>query len=832
MSDKCVSILEGSIFTFEEAEKFRKTREAWSEKDLAHKEKWLQDELKLRIEDSIDQKFQQVSDLVTEKKKLDRYLTTVDGKRVRSLGEALKNRADDLWGRNSSDSRKRALAAELKAVEPFDTVFGLENNQTVKSIRDIPVGSDLERQVFIRAHGIKEKIDLSKMDEAGLKSLLKDADDVQRLALALKAYNEATRQVMGDFGVAVRYKSDFVIKRRYDYDAFKDMSEKEFADFLGDKLDLKQTFGENATMETAAKDLNDFYKRVSAETTQSALPSANRDYAPNSANSMSRRFVFKNAEAEYDVFNRLSLGGLSAQLDKNAGSMAATAIKVSEFGYDPAKVLKAIDERLAKEFPGGDKGVVNRWRSERIRQAEGELTGSQNIVNGSLTEFATAIRFGTAVAKLGNALTTTVLDVVDNGRQVFYVNGDVFGGFHEYGVAMTKATFGMNKMEKAEVANQLGIILHRMSSAEAMRLSDGSVAGTGMVNKWINQHGNKAMNIANLLPWQTGNSKIASGLVGAQTFAKLSDKITAGKVLNKFELDTLAEYGFTKGEMALLGSGMIERTKNWSNRPIFTQKGIYDSMFGNASESHIAKVAGILGVSPEEAGRKVTELGRKYNTFVNDFVVRGTPAPELATRTAMFKGMESELARVTIGLATQFMDTPVAQLGHMVELAAKLKRINDGSVPRAMLDALPHSAAYLGIGIPSFFAADYAMSVLTNREPLVDKYRKEDFGGRSKIMANVIGRTSFVPFVFEMLEDQYGGGIYNETAMDSFSSPAFSTLQDMLKLAKPNDSGGLSVTDFLKRQGPTNSIPLRTLNQWSQTATGSKIWDTKQETFF
>lgn len=832
MSDKCLTILDGGLLTRKEADEFRARMKKWTPEELASKREWLERDLISQIENGIDAKYKQVKDLVNVKQLVQQMTTDpFSGKTFTKLSDVIKNRLEGLVGRNSVDTRSRALRSHLKGyIDETERMFDCQSNKSIKSIRDIKKGSPEEAELFKRVHDYTESIDPDTLTPEKVRGMIKDADDIQKLALSLVTYNEYARKTMGKYGVSVKFNKNYVMKRRYDWDAIKGMGDQGFADFMVDRLNLKESFGSD-NRDNAIESLKKIYDDFSKDAGENASVTSNREFNIDRSNSLARKFVYNDSNASYEAFNTLSLGGMREQFERNASSMAATAISVSEFGYNPAQVLKDLETELASIYKDQKPGIVDSWRGERIKAAEMELSGRQHLVQGSITNFANNTRFMMAFAKLGNAVTGTVLDVVDNGRQVFYVNGNVFGGFADFGSAMTKATFGMSPAERVEFAQQLGISLNHLSVADSLRLSDGSVGvNGGRLTQLIQEHGTKAMNYATLLPAQTSRSKVASGMVGAQTFAKLMDKFGSGAELNKFELDTIAEYGFNKNELKALTSGMIERSANWVSTPIYTANGIRNSLLKGADEGHIRNVAQLLGVKPENAGRAVLELATKYESFLNDFVVRGTPTPELATKTALFKNVNNEVLRASIGMLTQFLDTPIAQLGHMGELYSKLERINDSKLGMVK-DALPHAATYLSVALPAYFAADYAMSMATNRESMVDKIRNGDQDTRKKVFMNAIGRSGLVPFLFEVVDAQWGGG-YNKTALDTFGSPALSTARDILRLGQTEEQGGLSMKEFALRQGPTNSLPLRALNQWSDTAFGEKIWETKQQTFF
>lgn len=820
--DVCAVKLEKSFLDEKDVREIEKVLHKKSPEEMKEILALVKENLRRQVEDGIDFKFRQMADKVQEEK-LFRQLTTdpISKEAIKTYSEAVKRRLNHLVGRNSVDTRARSLRNHFRTkIDEFEAMFRTYENQNFKSLRDIKSGSPEERELYKRVYQHYEAIDPDKLTPQAIEGMLKGKDEIDRLALSLVTYNEYARKTLGKYGVSVKFNNQYVMKRRYDWAALEKMGPEKFAEFMYDKLDIEKTFGEKVTREQALLKLRDIHSEFEKNALERTSVLSSKEFNGSRANSIARKFFYKNADTAYDAFKELSVGGMREQFEKNAMNMANTAIKVSEFGYDAAKVMDNVSKRLHDHYRTKPK-AIDQWREARIKQAELELTGQQNHVQGAMTNFANNTRFLMAFGKLGNAVTTAVLDVLDTGRQVFYVNGNLFGGFAEYASAMTKVTAGMNREQRMELANQLGIIYSHMSNAEGMRLANGDLAvNGGRLTQIINEHGGKAMNYATWLPTQTGLSKLSSGLVGAQNFSRLVDKVASGGKLNKFEIDTLKEYGFSKQEMALLGSKLVERTQNWSSTAIFTGSGIRNSLLSLSPE----RVAKELGVDPHVAGQAVLDLATKYESFVNDFVARGTPTPELATKTLMMKGVDNEVVRAAINLGTQFMDTPLAQFENMMELKDKLVRINAGDRLGLTRDVIGHSIAYIPFGVGAYFAADIAMAAITQRETLIDKYRNGDAETRKRVMLNALGRTSYIPFLFEMLESQTGGG-YNKTALDSFGSPALSTGRDILRLMQPQGSGGIGLKDFARRTLPSNAIPVRAMNNYYGRLTGEKAFD-------
>lgn len=804
----------------------QKSMKAKNPAELAQMRDLMNANIKAMVDDGINFRIREVSDIIKVQELKDKYMRNrITGEPLRTYSEVVENRLKALVGRNSVDTKARNLRNHLRnQLYEFESVFRTHENTTApKSISEIKKGSAQEEELYILVRSYEHEIDPATLTPEKVEAYLKTATEMQRLALSIVSYNAYTRKILSSYGISTKFSKNYVTKRRYDWAAVEAMGPEKFANYLYDRLDIDKTFGKGTTKEQALFALRDVYKNMKKNAIEKLDVTSNKEFSGAKANSFEAKFEWKGHKEAYEAFRDLSVGGLKDQIEQGASGLANRAIAISEFGYNPEKVLAQVSSGLLDAY-GETPKTIDQWRLSQIKRAEKELSGRQHLVQGSFTNLQNNVRFLAAFTKLGNAVTGTILDAVDNGRQSFYMNGDFFGGVKDYVSNFLKVTAGMNDAQRHEVANNINLIFSHLSNAEGMRLASGDIATRGgKITSWVQEHGSTAMNIATLLPWQTGRSNIASGIVGARQFARLVGDAKTGK-LNKFQTDFLNEYGFTPEEIKALGDGFFENAPNWSDTPIFTGTGIRNALTTKTPEA----VAKALGVDPSIAGEAVIKLATKIESVINDHASRGTPKPELATKTLMGKNIDNEGVRVAIGFATQFLDTPIAQAQYVAELAEKLYRVNGGNIAKVVQDSALPSAAYLTTGLSLYMAADGIMAALTNRPSIAQKYSESDKAGRASIMMNAIGRTSYVPFLFEMIETQTNGG-YNKTALDTFGSPALSTLRDTLRLAKGEIDGG----DFLVRQGPTNSLPLRAANNWyGQFNGGEKIWDDKQKTFF
>jgi hypothetical protein len=782
-----------------------------------------------QVEEGLELKAKQVADLVRVEDLYSKITTDPFSKEtLKTASEVIHNRLKQLVGRNSVDTKLRALRNHMRnKIDEFDLMFKTYENPNFKSIKDIKKGSREENELFIKVRQFKEQLDVDNLTPDKVNALLsKGNSEIDRLAYSLVAYNEYARRTMGKYGVSVKFNQDYVMKRRYDWAALEAMGPEKWSEEMYNRLDLEKTFGEGVSKDKALLALRDSFFKFKKQAQEHTSILTNKDILADKANSKDLKFFWKDDQAAYESFNMNSVGGMREQYERNAMAMSGTAIQISEFGYDSKFVMNRLNEKINRNYVE-KRGKLDSWREQRIFAAEKELTGQNNIVQGSLTNFGNNVRFMTAFTKLGTTLATTIADAVENNRQAFYVNGDLFGGMMQWHSNVLKQMVGMTKEKRQEVANAFGVILAHQSNGEGLRMATGDMATNGgAITRMIQEHGGKALNIATLLPTQTGYSKIASALTGASQFTKLVDDIAAGKG-NKFQLDSIKEYGFTEQEIALLKTA--DRVSTWGN-PIYTPQ----TVRGLLDTSNPDSVAKIMGIEPEKAGKAVNELAGKVEAMLNDFVTRGTPTPELATKTLLFKNTDSEILRFVINITTQFMDTPLAQAENFADLYKKLKRVNTQNGKLDMAGFTQDSVAHLGVygisGISMYLAADAVMSAVTNSESMLQQAYHGDSEARKRVLVKALSRTAIVPYAAELFDNQWGGG-YNKTALDTFGGPNMGLLRDTFRLAQFEEDGGLELGEFIRRQGPSNAIPVRALNNWWGTIAGDKLWDDKKGTF-
>jgi hypothetical protein len=792
-----------------------------------------------QIEEGLEFKAKQVADLVRVQDLYHQVTTDPFNKQTLKTGsEVVLNRLNRLVGKNSVDTKLRVLRNHFRNyIDEFEMMFQCGSNEKFKSIRDIAKGTDEEAELYMKVYQFMQQPDIENISMEKAAAMVKGKGDLDKLAMALIHYNEYTRKAMGQFGVSVKFNPNYVMKRRYDWASLKEMGQAKWADYMSDKLDLKKTFGDGVreiSKEEAVIALRNVWSKFEANAQKRTSVLSSKTSIGAKDASMEVKFFYKDAKSAYESFRDNSVGGMREQFEHNAMGMAGTAIQISEFGYNSAKVLERLQKKIDKAYPG-DKTTMDQWRESRILAAEKELSGQQNIVQGSFTNFVNNWRFMTAFTKLGTTLATTVGDAVANNRHAFYVNGDLFGGMMEWSNNMRKmispqAIGGYSKEEMQEIANTFGAIMAHQSNSEGLRMATGDLATNGgALTRLIQTHGGMAMNLATLLPTQTGWSKVSSVLGGASQFAKLMDDAKTGK-LNKFQLETLNEYGFSKQEVALLNSGLVERHDAWSSRTLFSGTGVRRLL----DTAHPEQIAGILGVKPEMAGRAVVDLSMKVDSFINDALTDGTPTPELRTKTLLSKGVENQYLRGVINLTTQFMDTPLAQAESFVDLSKKLYRVNlkDGKLDKIGMtkDMMSHLSIYTVAGVSMYLATDAVISALTNSESMLQKAYRGDEEERRRVFIKSISKIAVLPYVSELIDNQWGGG-YNKTAMDTFIGPNWGTVRDSLRLIQSNEDGGMEVTEFLKRQGPSNAHLIRGFNNWAAEVRGNKLWDDNKGTF-
>lgn len=785
--------------------------------ELAELKRDFDSAMALIIEDGVDAKVKSVHDSITQMRKVHEYTHDMNGNPLKTLSEVINRRYQMTMGRNSADTKARALRDHIRTrVDSFETMYRTrENPEGLRSIRELEKGSENERSVYIRVRQMEKEIDVSKLDSATVDAMLKDATPVDRLAFSIASYNAYNRKLLKEYGISTKYSSKFVVKRRYDYSVLSSPSRgatpeacrETFVNDVLQHIDKEATFGKKSDAEIREM-IAHTYDDIADNANIRLDPTNSRDFVGNRANSYQTKFIWKDDNAAYEAFTRFSEGGLKEQMEESATAMANKAISIREFGYNAEEVMAKVSQDITASFRGQTPNMRDSFRLARIAAAQKELMGTQKLATSEMTTWANNARFFQAAFKLGNAVTTAMLDAVDTGRQAFYVNGELFGGISEYIQTFGKVAFGMSEADRLALATDLGTVYSYMSNAEGMRLAstDSAVSG-GAIDGFIKKNGNKIMNVSTLLPWQTARSNITSTIVGANNLKRIVDDLgkSGGDFtkLNKFQKDTLKEYGFTANDMRILGSDFLEKINTWGGG-IVTGNNIRQTLMTRSPES----IAKAFNMDADVAADSMVKLADKVDAFLNDFSTRGTPKPELQTKVLMGKTVENEGVRVAIGLMTQFLDTPIAQGQYVGELIEKLSRINGGNRMGILKDSAIPSATYIATGMSMYLAYDGMMSLVMNKQSIIQKMNQADDRERTALMLNVLDRTGYFPFAASLIEKQFFGR-YNENALDAFGSPVLGSINDVLNMRNEN-----TIKAGIRRNLPMNAIPLRMTNNW------------------
>ena len=179
--------------------------------------------------------------------------------------------------------------------------FGVNKNTKYKTLSSIEKGSDMERAVHIRAEGIKEKIDMSKMTPEEMIKLGDATDDVGRLAYTLKAHQEYRRQLNLQHGIHVEYRANRVTKVNIDDRAIEAMGIDDASRKAEFTKVLHDTVKNEGSIEDFTKWAHDLYEEARINTRNMADASFDRSNRNVSkASSQMRNMEFKSPEETYD----------------------------------------------------------------------------------------------------------------------------------------------------------------------------------------------------------------------------------------------------------------------------------------------------------------------------------------------------------------------------------------------------------------------------------------------------------------------------------------------------------------------------------------------------
>lgn len=753
-----------------------------------------------------------------------------------SYVEFLKKKMDFLFGRNSVDTaRKKYRDSFLRKLDTYTNRLGAKEI----SLSDVTAGSDLEKNIFkkVKTYAKKAKgfsldeLNTTRSSEAFLKRIVGDnPTDEDRLALAIVAYNEFSRQFVRKYGVSLNYYDGFVAKRTYSPAAIKKLGGvDEWAEYLYKRLDINKSFGVPLTKDQAIERLKRTGRQILENEFDDTITLQTKTKGKRKSTKQKREWVFKDDDVEYQAFRDLGARGLTEQLTSGAYALASDAVKTSRLGFDPKTVDVKLNAAAKRKFGATETSknrFMNSYREARIKQAMGDLTGETRYAPSSLSTFGTAIKLINNVGKLGNSITTAMLDPLDASRQVYFARGGTlksyFTGMFEWHrnfilTAKNQGLVGFLKGDSRaarELEEHLGTLTNFISTASSMRMiRDGLDVGEGVVAKGMARHASTAMKLATFLPQQMTASMISTGLLATKTMTRIVDDFKAKGFdkLSAFEKDTLKQYKISPAELDVLAKVERYKADGWGGQEIISGKQIralldveekdFQKHLGELTEAFGFKdkvmKEGEIITAQEQTMEAVIALSEKFDNFIADFVSKGTPSPELGAKTALFKATGNEYIDFALSIVTQFMDTPVHQLIAFGEVKDKLMRVHKGDKLKVGAELTGNVSTHIMMGTGLYLMHDALLSAALNKESRLEKLNKANDKETRQILFDVFGRTSAVPFLFEAMNN-HAGDYYGQNVLDTFGGPGYDLIQDTLNVT----NGNTSLETFGKRHAP------------------------------
>lgn len=786
----------------------------------------------------------QAHDAAFVKRKIE---SIIDGSK--SYTEALRKIRRELVGRAGVDSSRIVYKNRLlNMLESFEASAG-----TTEGLRKLQGSSALEKEVYIKVHQITEPINVQKLlgkdAKAYREEMLskiaggKEVTEADKMAFTIAAYNEYTRLFMREHGIPTAFHKNFVVKRRYDPKIIEEMGENKWAQFMADRVNAKASFGVEMNRVQLVEKLTAIAGKIKENDDINAAhfnlvevnKKADGSHELKHKFKQRRELVFNTPEAEYEVFDKLSSESLAAQVQNSAWALSSEAMKTKHLGYNSAKnydkVLLGVRKEMSRLGQGTRQPEIGKWRQRalemRIAQSVADLSGTNKYTPTGFSTLGTALKLKNSVGLLGNAVTTAMLDPLDAGRQMFYVNGEMFGGMVQWTknfAQVLKHNGAWNSLKgdfsaMQELNAHIGAVTQYIATDSSMRMARGEIAAGGFslfgmrfgenLSKNVEKWSSNAMKIATMLPQQTAISKTSSGLLGAQTFTDMVDlvKDSGWGSLNKFQKDTLAEYGITKQDMELFG--MVERYSGWGDSSILSGKMIREAVTSGDFKENFEQVRKIYNVDEEGVISNIMNAADKYELFLTDFFTRATPTPELAVKTSLYKASNNELINVINGLMTQFYDTPMMQLFSYKEMIDKMNRLHAHEDPNVRewikgvgAPIAAQTVVHMGVGMSAYLMYDHIWSAALGKDSKFDKLQKREGAAFREIMYDVAGRTSAIPFAFEAV-NAASSRYHNGSIFDMMKSPTLSLGLDTGYLINSNNK--MTMGKYMKKHLTPNA---------------------------
>lgn len=667
--------------------------------------------------------------------------------------------------------------------------------------------------------------------------------DIEKIYKGITEMQKKNYYQQKTVGIRMGKLDNYMMKQRWDAESVSNFGKKEFVSWLEANTDHKKVFQGDAF--TAKTDLanksrmqiwEEVYENI-VNPQRSGLGIQNADpvAAALKGKSNRRALFFKDGNAAFQAFKDFSgNANMKAVLDSEMVNTAQLTSVRRTLGASPKTTVANVLDRMMSNYP------ASKARTKMKSSIEGTtkiLLDRPTYDQGVLAHMAKGL---SAVQMLKLASTTirqTPADIVATTRTIMVAQGNV-----EAFSAMAKAVqlWGRNftQMVSGEDVNKamglffdqgMGSAMSRMDSAYAPRVEQTAQASSLLQQGASSFLRSTGLNFATDVNRSVIANQIGTTIDDAISSAFKGFKGEPDRVRKAFTHLLVEEGRLRSDEIDFLGKhlkdirGTADGTymKDQFNpdkilhiadekiRPRLPELNAQLSKLDPKSDEAV-KLKRLIGAETGAAKRYKDKVHRKVKGLMIGKIDSGVPVPNprYSVKRVIKQGDNISGAQQMVGVLGMFKDTILSLTFKSME-QAQVHYANVGATGAAT------SAATLAVGSTAFYmAADLVSSAIMNKEPIINKYMREDYEGVAEDLAN---RLSLVPFFSDPIlrmtmanDSPFSKGVVSETLM----GPAGGMVEDFLKSFSRKDTTGHMAKMAARHLNPLNHWAIDSGARW------------------
>lgn len=610
-------------------------------------------------------------------------------------------------------------------------------------------------------------------------------EDAVKIARVLHDINEAARIDANLAGAWIKKLPGYVIRQTHDMARVRKAGEKEWKEFIADKLDWDKTLIKSKDRDKALSGLySDFSSGVHIRFSDGGVAGFKGFANIGKKMSHDRVLHFKSPEDSFEYNRRFGVGNLNEGMIYGLEHMAQNTAMMRHLGPNAEatidNVIRTVQEQLKL------RNADTKLRAKFDRKAQSvkrtlwpNLTGASRIPgNEMFAQVSMGVRSVQQMGKLGLATASAIADIPFFGSELRYQGQGILSGI---GQAMGSLVRGRDSAARREIIGMLGVLHDGMKAAGVARfdVSDnmpGRMAKTTQLFFKLNG-----------LRWWTDRLRTSAALSMSHRLAMKSgdDWEAIGPDLQR----VLGLFGMDSGKWDIARAGAQAAD---DGRHYLTPEGLDD-----VADDLFVKYLSEKGqtTTPRAIAKLRSEIKDQMRSYFHDRSTFAVLEPDARTRGILLQGTQpgtpdGELFR-HLALFKSFMATVIQK-----PIARELYGKNSGSLAEVGLSEMYGLARLILWNTVFGYGAMTAKDAAKGREPRDPTEWKTVF--QAMLQGGSLG--IYGDFLLGDMKNRFGG-----TPLETLAGPTASSFNDVVDLAqrlRDNDDTAAQTFRFILNHAP------------------------------